>query len=90
MVDCAIDGDIRQFSAGFGQSFEPGPREPVWDVFHLGRLSAGCHRDPEFGNKHIGNVSTRNAPGSTARPMRSTIRSAACKNLSSWDLMSIP
>ena len=35
VIDCAIDGDIRQFSAGFGQSFEPSPREPAWDVFHL-------------------------------------------------------
>jgi len=35
VVEWAIDGGIKQFSTDLGVLFEPGPREPVWDVLHL-------------------------------------------------------
>jgi len=35
VVEWAIDGEIKQLSTDLGELFEPGPREPIWDVLHL-------------------------------------------------------
>ena len=91
LIEWAVDGDTEQFSTGLGELLEPSPREPVWDVHHLRpdyQLDVTGIRG--FGDKHIGNVSTRNAPGIMARSKCASARSAACRNLSSWDFISIP
>jgi len=91
VIEWAIDGDAKQFPTGLGELFEPGPGEPIRDVPHLRPdHQSGVTGIRGFEDKHIGSVSTRNAPGIMARSKYSSARSAACKNLSSWDLMSMP
>ena len=91
VIEWAIGGDTKQFSTLLGELFEPSPREPVRDVPHLRRdYQLGVRGIRGFEDKHIGSVSTRNAPGIMAFSKCFTDRSAACKNLSSWDLVSMP
>jgi len=35
VIEWAVGGGIGQLSTELGELFEPGPREPVWDVPHL-------------------------------------------------------
>jgi len=91
VIEWAIDGDTKQFSTGFGELFEPSAREPVRDIFHLRQdYQPGVTGIRGFGDKRIGSVSTRNLPGTKELSRCSSALSAVCKNLSSWDLMSIP
>ena len=87
----AIDGHSKQFLTSFRELLETRPREPAWDMPHL-RLDcqSGITGVRKLWNGRIGNVSTRKAPGVTACSKCSVASSAACKNLSLWDLMSIP
>jgi len=91
VIEWAIDGGTEQFPTDLGESFEPSPGEPFWDVPHLRPdYQPGITGIQVFRDKHIGNVSTKNAPGIMARWTCCSARSEACKNLSSWDLMSMP
>jgi len=67
VVEWAIDSYIKQFSTNLGELFEPSPREPVRDVPHLmSNNQPGATGIRGSADKHIGNVSTRNAPGTMA------------------------
>jgi hypothetical protein len=90
-LEWALDSHAKQSPTLLRKTFEPCTGEPFRNIldFRVDYQQSAGSRSQRM-NERIGNVSTRNAPGTMALSMYSIACSEVWRNLSSWDLIFKP